>query len=198
MSDPFEEKQTAVVVKVGMIGDSQIGKTSLMVKYVEQRFDEDYINTVGVSFMEKSIALNQVNISFSIWDLGGQQEYVHMLPLLCNDAVALLFVFDLCRKSSLQSIREWYKQARKLNRKAVPFLIGTKYDQFAEQSMEKKAETTKQARKFAKAMKAPLVFCSASHGINISKIFKLVIEKVFDTQTGVKKITKIGDPIIEY
>ena len=72
-----------------MVGDSQIGKTSLMVKYVEGSFDEDYIQTlgntfiillgilthlqirIGVNFMEKTIAIRNTEITFSIWDLGG-------------------------------------------------------------------------------------------------------------------------------
>ena len=62
----------SVVVKVGMVGDSQIGKTSLMVKYVEGSFDEDYIQTLGVNFMEKTIAIRNTEITFSIWDLGGK------------------------------------------------------------------------------------------------------------------------------
>ena len=71
---------------------------------------------VGVNFMEKTIALRNTDITFSIWDLGGQQEYLHMLPLVCNDAVALLFMFDLSRKSTLTSVKNWYKQARLLNK----------------------------------------------------------------------------------
>lgn len=53
------------------VGDSQIGKTSLMVKYVEGTFDEDFIQTLGVNFMEKTISLRNNEITFSIWDLGG-------------------------------------------------------------------------------------------------------------------------------
>lgn len=181
-----------------MVGDSQIGKTSLMVKYVEGNFNEDYIQTLGVNFMEKTISLRNTDITFSIWDLGGQQEYLHMLPLVCNDAVALLFMFDLSRKSTLTSIKNWYKQARLLNKTATPFLIGTKYDYFASLKMEEKKEMTLQARRFAKAMKAPLIFCSASHAINIHKIFKVVLAKVFDLKCTVEQITTIGDPIIEY
>jgi len=65
--------------------------------------------------------------------------------------------------------------------------------------MEEKKEITKQARRFAKAMKAPLIFCSSSHSINIQKIFKIVLSKVFDLKCcNVKKITEVGDPIIEY
>jgi len=197
-SNANSKKKKKVVVKVGMVGDAQIGKTSLMVKYVEGNFNEDYIQTLGVNFMEKTIALRNTDITFSIWDLGGQQEYLHMLPLVCNDAVALLFMFDLSRKSTLTSVKNWYKQARILNKTATPFLIGTKFDYFANLKQEEKVEITTQAQKFAKAMKAPLIFCSASHSINVQKIFKVVLSKVFDLKCSVKKITTVGDPIIMY
>ncbi|GMF19472.1 unnamed protein product [Phytophthora lilii] len=105
-----------VVVKVGMVGDAQVGKTSLMVKYVEGKFDEDYIHTLGVNFMEKTIALRNTEITFSIWDLGGHREFISMLPLVCNDAVAILFMFDLSRKATLTSIKEWYRQVRSINK----------------------------------------------------------------------------------
>lgn len=132
------EEKNSVVIKVGMVGDSQIGKTSLMVKYVEGSFDEDYIQTLGcyrssacvnihglivvtlgVNFMEKTITVRRTTITFSIWDLGGQREFVNMLPLVCNDAVAILFMFDLSRKSTLNSVKEWYRQARGFNKVSV-------------------------------------------------------------------------------
>jgi len=181
-----------------MVGDAQIGKTSLMVKYVEGTFDEDYIQTLGVNFMEKSISIRGTEITFSIWDLGGQREFVNMLPLVCNEAVVVLFMFDLSRKSTLNSIKEWYRQARGFNKTAIPFLIGTKYDQFVNFSPEEQEEITKQARKFAKAMKAPLIFCSASLAINVQKIFKIVLSKAFDLNCTIEPITKIGEPILEY
>eukprot|EP00003_Mantamonas_plastica_P020606 TRINITY_DN3319_c1_g1_i15.p1 TRINITY_DN3319_c1_g1~~TRINITY_DN3319_c1_g1_i15.p1 ORF type:complete len:203 (-),score=79.21 TRINITY_DN3319_c1_g1_i15:471-1079(-) len=68
------DKKSNVVLKVGMVGDSQIGKTSLMVKYVEGQFDEDYIQTLGVNFMEKSVNIRNSEITFSIWDLGGNKR----------------------------------------------------------------------------------------------------------------------------
>lgn len=142
-------EKNSVVIKVGMVGDSQIGKTSLMVKYVEGSFDEDYIQTLGtfsprmgihnrladvaesispfqgVNFMEKTISVRRTTITFSIWDLGGQREFVNMLPLVCNDAVAILFMFDLSRKSTLNSVKEWYRQARGFNKVSNPWLGGS-------------------------------------------------------------------------
>lgn len=138
------------------------------------RFSEDYIQTLGVNFMEKAISIRNTEITFSvsiylslylspqtdkrqIWDLGGQREFVSMLPLVSNDAVAILFMFDLTRKSTLNSIKEWYRQARGFNKTAIPVLIGTKYDQFASFPREEQEEITRQAKRFSKAMHAPLV-----------------------------------------
>jgi len=190
--------RNSLVVKVGMVGDAQIGKTSLMVRYVEGKFDSDYIETLGVNFMEKTITLKNAEVTFSIWDLGGEREFISMLPLVCNDAMVILFMFSLVQKSTLSSVREWYRQVRGLNKQAFAFLIGTKYDQFIELSVEEQKEVTKQARKFAKAMKAPLIFTSASHSINIQKLFKLIFSKLFQVDAKVQEIKKIGEPILEF
>ena len=73
--------------------------------------------------MEKTIILRNTEITFSIWDLGGQREFLSMLPLVCNDAVTIFFMFDLSRKSTLMSIKEWYRQARGLNRVSLMMVI---------------------------------------------------------------------------
>ncbi|KAG9123929.1 septum-promoting GTP-binding protein 1 [Ceratobasidium sp. 392] len=192
------DEKNSVVIKVGMVGDSQIGKTSLMVKYVEGSFDEDYIQTLGVNFMEKTISVRRTTITFSIWDLGGQREFVNMLPLVCNDAVAILFMFDLTRKSTLNSVKEWYRQARGFNKTAIPFLVGTKYDSFSTFPRDEQEEITKQAKRFAKAMHASLIFSSTSASINVQKIFKIVLAKAFDLKCVIPEIEGVGEPILLY
>ncbi|SMQ48020.1 unnamed protein product [Zymoseptoria tritici ST99CH_1A5] len=192
------QKNASVVIKVGMVGDAQIGKTSLMVKYVEGSWDEDYIQTLGVNFMEKTISIRNTEITFSIWDLGGQREFVNMLPLVCNDAVAILFMFDLTRKSTLNSIKEWYRQGRGFNKTAIPFLVGTKYDHFVNFPREEQEEISMQAKRFAKAMKASLIFSSTSHSINVQKIFKIVLSKAFDLRCTIPEIEHVGEPLLLY
>ncbi|RYP53266.1 hypothetical protein DL768_001706 [Monosporascus sp. mg162] len=162
-----------VVIKVGMVGDAQIGKTSLMVKYVEGSWDEDYIQTLGVNFMEKTISIRNTEITFSIWDLGGQREFVNMLPLVCNDAVAILFMFDLTRKSTLNSIKEWYRQGRGFNKTAIPILVGTKYDHFVNFPREDQEEISNQ-------------------------IFKIVLSKAFDLKCTIPEIENVGEPLLLY
>lgn len=94
--------------------------------------------------MEKTISIRNTEITFSIWDLGGQREFVNMLPLVCNDAVAILFMFDLTRKSTLNSIKEWYRQGRGFNKTAIPLLVGTKYDHFVNFPREDQEEISVQ------------------------------------------------------
>ena len=102
------------------------------------------LTLAGVNFMEKTISIRNTEITFSIWDLGGQREFVNMLPLVCNDAVAILFMFDLTRKSTLNSIKEWYRQGRGFNKTAIPFLVGTKYDHFVNFPREEQEEISNQ------------------------------------------------------
>jgi len=129
--------------------------------------------------MEKTISIRNTEITFSIWDLGGQREFVNMLPLVCNDAVAILFMFDLTRKSTLNSIKEWYRQGRGFNKTAIPFLVGTKYDHFVNFPREDQEEISLQAKRFAKAMKASLIFSSTSHSINVQKVSAFLVCPLF-------------------
>ena len=191
-------QRNSVTVKVAMLGDSQIGKTSLMVKYVEGSFDEDYVQTLGVNFMEKTIVLRNNEITFSLWDLGGQREFGMMLPLVCTDALAILFIFDLTRKVTLNSVKEWYRQARGHNKTAFPFLIGTKYDLFKTMSPDDQESVTKHALRFAHAMRAPCIFCSSADSTNIQNIFKIILSRVFDLQCTIAMKSEPGEPILVY
>lgn len=133
-----------VALKVAMIGDSGVGKTSLMVRYVQDAFTSSYAPTTGVNFMEKTINIGtrrRAEITVSIWDLGGQEDTISMLPLVCDDAVVVLYVFDLSRPSSLNAIKEWYRQARAFSRDALPFLVGTKWDVFQCAEIHEQHET---------------------------------------------------------
>merc|ERR1711924_593130 len=121
------------------------------------------------------------------------------LPMVINDAVVVFFMFDLSRRSTLSSVKEWYRQVRQMNRNAFTFLIGTKFDIFITKfSEEEQADITRQARKFAKAMKGPLISTSASHSVNVQKIFKIVVSKVFELKCNIPMIEGAGEPLLIY
>lgn len=161
-----------------------------MVKYVEGKFDEDYTETLGVNFMEKTISLRGKEVTFSVWDLGGQREYVTMLPLVMDGAKVILFAFDLTRIMTLNTVKDWYREARSHNTTAQCILVGTKYDLFYDLDQSEKDRITSVALKYAKAMKASCVFCSSSQGINIQNIFKISLAKVFGLTLNIPQTTK--------
>ena len=169
-----------------------------MVKYVQNVFDEEYTQTLGVHYLERKIALGSTDVVFSIMDLGGQREFINMLPLVSEGAVSIIFLFDLTRPETLSSIKEWYRQARGFNETAIALLVGTKYDLFITMDSEYQEQISRTSMKYAQAMDSPLVFCSTSNSINIQKIFKVIIAKAFNLTLKVPEIKQIGDPLLIY
>ena len=103
----------------------------------------------------------------------GDGKFESMLPLVCNEAAAILFVYDLSRKESLDAMREWYRKVRKFNKNAIPFLVGSKYDIFYDLPVAEQMHITAMSRRFAAAIAAPLIFCAPSVPINVTNVFKV-------------------------
>jgi len=198
-SDEGMAAQLPPLVKVAMLGDSQVGKTSLMVRYVEGSFDETQLQTQGVNFMEKTVSIRGHEVTFSIWDIGGDKDYESMLPLVCNDAAAILLVFDLTRDETLDSIRDWHRRARERNKCAMPVLVGIKYDLFAEGPAAEQRRLSHMAMQFAEAIQAPLIFCSAAVPIHVTNVFKVILIQLFGLHAAVPQYCELtGMPILCY
>uniref|UniRef100_A0A3Q7IA49 Septum-promoting GTP-binding protein 1 n=2 Tax=Solanum lycopersicum TaxID=4081 RepID=A0A3Q7IA49_SOLLC len=152
----------------------------------------------GLNLMEKILVIEGARIAFTIWDVGGDHSSYEIIPIACKDAVAILFMFDLNCRSSLNSVKYWYIQARKWNKSAIPILIGTKFDDFVQLPLDIQWTIVSQARTYAKAMKATLFFSSATHNINVNKIFKFIMAKLFNLPWTVQRNLTIGEPIIDF
>lgn len=187
-----------VDIQVGLVGDAQVGKTSLMVKYVQNIFDEEYTQTLGVNFLKRKVSIRSTDIIFSLMDLGGQREFINMLPIATLGSSVIIFLFDLTRPETLNSIKEWYRQALGLNDSAIPLLVGTKYDLFIDLDEEYQDKISKTSMKYAQVMDAPLIFCSTAKSINVQKIFKVALAKIFKLTLTVPEINEIGDPLLIY
>ncbi|XBW38830.1 hypothetical protein QEN19_004422 [Hanseniaspora menglaensis] len=190
--------KTTFKLKVGLIGDAQVGKTTLMCKYVNSAFDDEYIQTLGIHHLQKKETLKYSNILFTINDLGGQREFINMLPIVSEGAVAIIYLFDLTQPDSLNSVKEWYRQAKGLNEKAISILVGTKYDLFLDLDPVYQTNISKGATLYSEAMNAPLIFSSTAASVNVKIIFKIVVAKAFGLDLAVPEITQIGDPLLIY
>ncbi|CAN4102729.1 unnamed protein product [Withania somnifera] len=152
----------------------------------------------GLNLMDKTLVIRGARITFRIWDVGGDHSSFDQIPIACKDAVAILFMFDLTSRSTLNNVISWYSEARKWNQSAIPILIGTKFDDFVQLPPDIQWSVVTQARAYAKAMKATLFFSSATHNINVNKIFKFIMAKLFNLPWTVQRNLTIGEPIIDF
>jgi len=171
----------------------------LQVKYVgDDGEEQNGLQMTGLNLMDKTMAVRGARIAYSIWDVAGDHQSVDHIPIACKDAVAILYMFDLTSRCTLNNIVDWYERARKWNKTAIPILIGTKFDDFAQLPLEMQWAIVNQARAYARAMKATLFFSSATHNINVNKIFKFITAKLFNLPWTVERNLTIGEPIIDF
>lgn len=197
MCNGYETDSDLVSLKISLLGDCQIGKTSFLIKYVGDE-EEKSLQMSGLNLVNKTLSVQGARISFSIWDVGGDSNSLDHLPIACKDSVAIFFMFDLTSRCTLNSVVGWYSQARKWNQIAIPVLIGTKFDDFVRLPPDLQWTIVTQARAYAKAMKATLFFSSAKHNINVNKIFKFIMAKLFNLPWTVERNLTIGEPIIDF
>ncbi|KAE8667328.1 Ras-related small GTP-binding family protein isoform 2 [Hibiscus syriacus] len=161
----YESDSDLVSLKISLLGDCQIGKTSFLIKYVGDE-QEGSLEMSGLNLVNKTLFVQGARIAFSIWDVGGDSNSLDHLPIACKDSVAILFMFDLTSRCTLNSVVGWYSQARKWNQKAIPVLIGTKFDDFVKLPPDLQWTIVTQARAYVKAMRQPF----SSQVLNITSM----------------------------
>ncbi|KAG2306526.1 hypothetical protein Bca4012_084475 [Brassica carinata] len=188
-----------VSLKISLLGDPEIGKSCFLAKYVgEDKEVEMRKLEKGISCTDKMLSMGGARISYSIWELEGAERSRDLIPTACKDSVAILFMFDLTSRCTLNSVISWYQQARKSNQTAIPVMVGTKFDEFIQLPIDLQWTIASQARTYAKALNATLFFSSASYNINVNKIFKFVTAKLFDLPWTVERNLTIGEPLIDF
>ncbi|KAL1332250.1 hypothetical protein HN51_061094 [Arachis hypogaea] len=194
----YDSDSDLVNLKISLFGDCHIGKTSFVIKYVGDEQEKRSLNMKGLNLMDKTLSVNGARILFSIWDVAGDKGSLDQIPMACKDANAILIMFDLTSRSTLNSVVGWYSEARKWNQTAIPILIGTKFDDFVKLPPNVQWTIVTQARAYARAMKATLFFSSATHNINVNKIFKFIMAKLFNLPWTVERNLTLGEPIIDF
>ncbi|KAK4439820.1 Septum-promoting GTP-binding protein 1 [Sesamum alatum] len=197
-SSGYESDSDLVALKISILGDCQIGKTTFVIKYVGDEEEKRSLQMKGLNLMDKTFHIRGARIAFRIWDVGGDRRSLDQVPIACKDAVAILFMFDLTSRCTLSNVVGWYEEARKWNQTAIPILIGTKFDDFVQLPPDIQWTIITQARAYAKAMKATLFFSSARHNINVNKIFKFIMAKLFNLPWTPHRNLTIGEPIIDF
>ncbi|MHA1369588.1 MAG: Rab family GTPase [Promethearchaeota archaeon] len=117
------------VLKILTAGDGGVGKTTLLHRYVNDRFISDTSMTIGVQFHLKKLTLGGVEVTCQLWDFGGQERFRFLLPTYANGAKGALLLFDLTRMNTTLSLKDsWLPIIRKEDPNLPVVLVGTKKD----------------------------------------------------------------------
>lgn len=90
--------------KIVLIGDSGVGKSSLLLRFADDKFSETFISTIGVDFRFKTCLINNRRVKFQIWDTAGQERFRTVTSAYYRGADGALIVFDLSDKSSFDHL----------------------------------------------------------------------------------------------
>ncbi|MFX1234235.1 MAG: Rab family GTPase [Promethearchaeota archaeon] len=116
--------------KCVLIGDHEVGKTSIIRQFVEQKFSEDYRSTIGIDVMSHSIELYENQVIFLLYDIGAQEFFKRLRKTYYSGTQATFIVFDVTNKNSFSNIQNWYNEVKTfLRAKQIPIIIiGNKID----------------------------------------------------------------------
>ncbi|MHA1681280.1 MAG: Rab family GTPase [Promethearchaeota archaeon] len=119
-----------IVFKVIVVGDPEVGKTSLVRQHTKAKFDNEYHTTVGVNIAKETLSVEGKKISLLIWDIAGQSQFYMLHRVYFNGANGIIYAFDLTRPSTLSNLKQnWYKKIREYGVANVPsILLGNKND----------------------------------------------------------------------
>ncbi|KAF0699261.1 Aste57867_10161 [Aphanomyces stellatus] len=116
-------------VKVVLLGDTGVGKSSLVLRFVTNNFRPYSESTIGASFMSKMLLVGDQAIKYQIWDTAGQEKYHSLAPMYYRGAAAAIVVYDITRKQSLVTLKNWVKELKQLGPDNIVIAIaGNKSD----------------------------------------------------------------------
>lgn len=150
-------------LKVVVVGDSGVGKTCLLIRYIRNLFDEETQPTLGVEFMTKIVSTERHKIQLQLWDTAGQELFRSVTRGYYRGSAGALLVFDITKRDSFENIGRWLQDIKDVARSdVVTLLIGNKSDMGEERQVP-----TEEAQEFAKKNGMQYFETSAKTGSNI-------------------------------
>ena len=167
------------IVKISIIGNQAVGKTSIRNVYLGLGFSEDMLVTVGYNRDEKMFKLNNgKEIKVVIWDTAGQERFHSIAVSQLKSSQGLILVYDVAKRETFNDLQRWLKDISDNTNKASIILFGNKCD------MPNREVSKEEAEEFAKQTKIPYIETSAKLGTNIDEGFSHVINDAYSKFGG--------------
>ena len=187
-----------IMYKIITLGDSGVGKTSIIRRYANNIFDESILSTVGVGFAFKEIELtNKKKIKLKLIDTAGQEKFKSLAKSYFKNVDGVLFVYSFDINESFENLKEWIQlfNSNHNGKSGIPMaLVGNKSDLEEEEEVEKNDKLVKD---FLKDYKDDLKFykTSAKDNISINELFMELAEKIYNLNNGKKN--KDGQNVVK-
>lgn len=161
-------------IKITLIGNSGIGKTCIINRYVKDTFTEGTQSTIGADYAQKKLDIDNKQIIVNIWDTSGQEKYRALGRHFYQDSYIVFLVYDITEKQSFEAIKEvWLPNLKKFGEEyATLALVGNKCDKLEEEKVSEE-----EARNYAKEIGATYMLTSAKTGQGVDDLFSTLINQ---------------------
>jgi Ras-related protein Rab-1A len=170
----FAQSQYDHIIKCVIIGDSCVGKTSLLLRYADDNWDDRYLATIGVDFRITTVEAMDKIVKVQLWDTAGQERFRGITHSYYRGAHAVLLCFDLTDLESFQNCAKWLNDiATYCPPEVSKFLVGTKVD-----LKDKRVVRYEDAKALAERLQCPYFETSSKESVGVEEAFKKVVDDV--------------------
>ena len=167
--------------KLIVIGDSAVGKTAVIQKYVNNQFNETMISTTGVDFNNKDLIIDGQKVKIQIWDTAGQEKYRALTSQYYRRAHGIILFYSVTDKTSFQHLQNWLDSIESNTMTKIPVILLANKCDLAE------VVPREQAEEFARSKNLSIFFTSAKTGENLDAAFQTIAEMSIHVQIDSKK-----------
>ena len=161
------------IIKLLTLGDTNVGKTSLVLRFSDNKYNDNQLSTIGVDFKTKYMKLEDTSVKVLIWDTAGQERFKNIAKQYYRGANGILLIYDVSKRKSLEKIEFWLEEIKSYNKieELCIYLVGNKID-----LNDKREITTEEGQKYAEDHNINYYEVSAKTGININDLFNDIIK----------------------
>ena len=168
-----------IILKIIILGDMMVGKTTFLLKYIDNFAPKLYISTMGIDYKIKKIKYKDIDVLLQIWDTAGQERYKVITKSFVKGADAIIYMYDITNKESFINIKKWIEDTDEYSFNAKKIIIGNKID------MEEKREVTDEMKdNLINEMNIEIMEVSAKNeNNNINEVFVVLLKNIFGDLT---------------